>query len=217
MRKVSVGLFLVLALVSFPAMAALSLSVTNAAALQGAFGLRVSFDGTNTQAYVLDNSPNNEPEYHASFRIRADGMIMATDALIQIFRANEETSGSTVFRTVLHKRPSGAATPWAIQVLVARSAGAGGGFYPRIAEGLRPGGDQFTIEWHKGTNATIRLYRNGQFRKKLENANTNDFDVDVVRLGAGMGSTGASGQAGSFLDLDDFISTRTCQFPNCNF
>ncbi len=206
--------FLVLAaaigLIAAPATAAVSISVVGAAALQGSFGMRVTFDGTVTNAYVQDNSPNNEADYHVTFRIRADGTVMADNATVQILRAFEETSGDNVFRINLYKRPVGAATPWAFHILPANS---GGGFYPRISEGLRAGGDQFTVEWHKGASTTIRLYRNGNFRKDATGLNTNTFDIDYVRLGGGLGSTG--GVATGFLDLDDFVSTRTCQFASC--
>lgn len=217
MKLKGLAVLVVLLLAAAPVSAAVSITVTAAAALQGNFGMRVNFDGTVTNAYVQDNSPANEAEYHATFRIRADGMVMAPEATLQIFRAFEETSGANVFRLNLYRRPNGQATLWAFHILPARSAAAGGGFYPRIAEALRDGGDQFTVEWHKGTAATIRLYRNGNFRKKAENLNTNDFDIDYIRLGGGLGSTGGVASNGSFLDLDDFISTRTCQFASCNF
>lgn len=198
------------------AQADVSISVVNAAALQGSWGMRANFDGTNTNAYVQDNSPNNEADYFVTFRVRTDGMSMNNTTSINIFRAYEETSGSQAFRINIFRTNPGAAQDYALHVLPARDAGSGGGFYPRLAAFVRgapsrPLGDQFTIEWHKGASTTLNLYRNGTLNKTVSGLSTNDFDVDYVRLGA-LGNQINNALAGSFLDLDDFISTRTPQF-----
>ena len=77
------------ALISMAASANTSLAVTNAAAIDGNFGLEVIFDGTTTNAFVEDQTPADESTYNVEFKLRANNLT--------ILAANDATSRHEVF------------------------------------------------------------------------------------------------------------------------
>jgi hypothetical protein len=52
---------------------AATLEVNTTAAIEGTYGLEVLFDGTTEIAYVMDDSPNNEPIYRVLFKLTLPG------------------------------------------------------------------------------------------------------------------------------------------------
>jgi hypothetical protein len=206
-------------LFAVPVTAATSLSVTSGAALQGSFGLQVNFDGAGGNAYVQDNSPNNEAEYWASLRINDTGVTFQTGGNFQIFRAFTDDAGSqTVFRVTLLE----ASTPggnYRIRVLPRLDSGA---FHPTGYEVAvqtstpPPANQRFTFEWKAATapganNGRMVTYRDGVLRKQITDLDNDTLRVGMIRMG-GFGNT-TSVQAGSVLYLDDFVSTRTNHLP----
>ena len=64
-----------------------SLSVTQAAALGGTYGLEISHGGTNTGAFVVDDTPAGEQIYRFSFLINPNGMVGDSSLTPILFRA----------------------------------------------------------------------------------------------------------------------------------
>jgi len=204
------------------ASAATSISVVGGAALQGSFGMRVAYDGAGGAAYVQDNSPNAEAVYFAQFRIRASDNAgnnkptMVSLGSQQIFRAFvDDVPSGTAFRVNLFRNPPGDAQEYAIQVFPFLDGG--GTFAPRLAVNIQPDnvdGQQFAIEFRAGTgtaNGIMRVYRDGTLRKTQTGIDNDTLRVGMVRFGAPAAPAATAG----LLDVDDFISTRTCPGLPC--
>jgi hypothetical protein len=210
-----------LALVSLvavaPASAVTSIGVVGAAALQGSFGMRVTYDGAGGAAYVQDNSPNAEAVYFALFRIRPDSVTMTNLNGHQVLQAfvNDAGTGTPAFafRVNLFRNAVGAAQPWAIHVFPRKDDNT---FYtPRLAVNLNASPQQVGIEFRAGTgtgNGIMRVYRDGSMRKEELNIDNDTLRVGMVRFGA---PAAPDSSALGFLDLDDFVSTRTCPGIAC--
>jgi hypothetical protein len=193
-----------------------SIGVVGAAALQGSFGMRVTYDAGGGAAYVQDNSPNAEAIYFAQFRIRVNSTNMGFLASQQIFRAFvDEAPSGTAFRVNLFRNPAGDAQEYAMQVFPFLDGG--GTFAPRLAVNIQPDlvdGQQFAIEFRAGTgsaNGIMRMYRDGTLRKTQTGLDNDTLRVGMVRFGAPAAPSATSGT----VDLDDFISTRTCPGLPC--
>ncbi len=221
MRK-SIGLTVVGLLAALPLAAATSLSVTAGAALQGSFGLQINFDGTGGNAYVQDNSPNNESEYWVSLRLNDNSVTFNPSAPVKSFqflRAFTDDAGSaTVFRINVVD----ALTPGANLRVFVLPVLDGGAFHPTGTEtfittsAAPPTNNKFLFEWKAATapganNGRMVTYRDGILRKQITDLDNDTIRVGMVRMG-GFGNT-VSVQSGSVLYLDDFISTRTAQTP----
>jgi|GEM_PF-4904976 len=90
MRHKSIWMFAILAallLVNSPLSAQNTISVTNACASEGAYGLQVDFNASNSRAYVQDTSPEYEPVYRASFDFNPNAITMATGDAHSFFTA----------------------------------------------------------------------------------------------------------------------------------
>jgi len=191
--------------------AATSISVLGAAAIQGSFGMRVSFSGGG-DAYVQDNSPSAEKNYYVSFRMNDDGMTLPNFDAITILRASGAEDGSDLaFQVkVINTIPNVGGTDYAIHVIPRLDTGANG---VRVATFVKPGPHQYTVEFHAATadganDGIVKLYRDAILRKDRLDYNNDARGVGAVRFGASGVSAGVTGS----LDLDDFISTRTAQF-----
>lgn len=199
-----------------PMNAATSISVVGAAALQGSFGMRVTYGGGGA-AYVQDNSPNAEAVYYALFRIRPDGITMNNSQGHQLMQAfvNDDASGTPAiaFRVNLFRNAPAAAQPWAIHVFPRKDDNT---FYtPRLAVNLNASPQQVGVEFRAGTGSgdgIMRVYRDGSMRKEQTAIDNDTIRVGMVRFGA---PASPDASATGFLDLDDFISTRTCPGITC--
>src|SRR5262245_11987979 len=86
-RKMLLAFVAALALAATPSFASTTLAVNTGSALEGSFGLQISFDGAGGAAYVQDNSPVNETEYWAVFRINDTNINLDPGDSFQVFRA----------------------------------------------------------------------------------------------------------------------------------
>ncbi|MFN7941423.1 MAG: hypothetical protein U0X73_07470 [Thermoanaerobaculia bacterium] len=210
LRLVS-ALAVVLILSASTAFGATSIAVVGAAALEGSFGMRVTFSGGG-DAYVQDNSPNNEGAYFASFKMRDDALTLQNFDQFQVLRATGAEDGSNlVFQVkIINTIPNVGGTDYAIWVVPRLDDGS---FGTRIATFVKPGTHTYTAEFHKSSapganDGSCKIYRDSVL--KMQN-NTYDNDtktVNAVRFGA----IGVSATATGVLDLDSFVSTRTPQF-----
>lgn len=213
------------ALVAAPAFAATTITVVNGAGvvLQGSFSMQVNFDGAGGNAYVQDNSPNNESEYWVAFRVDDDNVTFNPAAATKSFQMlrtfTDESATATAFRVNLIDNRALTGSPnMALFILPTLN---GGGFHPTgtetfITSNTAPNGhSKFLLEWKAATgpganNGRMVTYRDGVLRKQLTNLNNDTIRVGMARFG-GFGNT-VSVQSGTLI-LDDFISTRTAQTP----
>jgi len=208
-RKIAGALVLSVLGVASAAQAATSIGVNGTAALQGSFGMQVSFDGSTNDAYVEDRSPNSETRYVVTWRMNTSPMTMTGASNHQILRAitGDPTPSGVAFQVKVYKT---VAAGFEVQVLARLDSGA---FTNRIAV-VGDASHQYSVDWKASSapganDGYAKLYKNGTLRKSLLNLDNDLQRVDMARFGA-FGAVDAS-TSGSFY-LDDFISTRTAQF-----
>jgi FtsP/CotA-like multicopper oxidase with cupredoxin domain len=171
-----------------------NVSVTEAAALEGAWGLAAQLNGTDA-AYVVDQTPMDEADYYASF----------------LFNPNDaDTAGSS------HNLLVGANADGTLIFGIQFETGANG---PEVRGWVRSGGvDTFTnwvhvanaaqqigLAWHSGADATFDLSINGQVVETLNGLDTTASRLEEVRLGPS--GEMAAGMAGTEY-FDSFTSAR---------
>ena len=209
------------ALISMAASADASLAVTNAAAIDGNFGLEVIFDNTATKAYVEDQTPSDETTYNVEFKLSAEG-----PGNLQIDVADDATSRHEVFasrnpanltRMEIHCRvaPGGPGTgncgnnndgQWRAKAYARKDDNTWKfcgqtGFQPTA-------NTTYGIEWVQGSggaDGTIRFLKNGTEVRLCNNIDNDDRGVNAGRMGAvNRVDTGTSGTS----YMDSFVSTR---------
>ena len=84
------GALFAVALLALPALAA-SLAVNGGAALEGSFGLEITFDGDAQRAYVEDDSPTAETHYNAKFRFDPNSIVMGENKRFKILSTRADT------------------------------------------------------------------------------------------------------------------------------
>lgn len=210
------------ALLVTPAFAATSIAVNGGAALQGSFGMQVSFDGAGGNAYVQDNSPNSESEYWVSVRLNDNSLSFNPAAATKSFQFMRAFTDDAASATVFRINVIDASTPGGnLRVFVLPTLD-GGAFHPLGTEtfittsAVPPANNKFVFEWKAATgvganNGRMVTYRDGILRKQITNLDNDTIRVGMVRMG-GFGNT-VSVANGTSLFLDDFISTRTAQTP----
>jgi FtsP/CotA-like multicopper oxidase with cupredoxin domain len=172
-----------------------NVSVAEAAALEGAWGLAVQLNGAEA-AYVVDQTPMDEANYYASF----------------LFNPNDaDTAGSS------HNLLLGLNADSTPILGIQFETGAGG---PEVRGWVRSGGvetftnwyhianaaQQIGLAWHSAADATFDLAIDGQVVETLSGLDTTASRLEEVRLGASSGM--AAGMAGAEY-LDSFTSART--------
>jgi hypothetical protein len=203
-----------------------SLSVNNAAAQDGNYGLEISLDGSSNAAYVQDNSPTDETTYRASFWIHRNDLSMdncggSCSTRFVAFLARQEDPGVTVFRIIVARLAvDGPLGPrYAFRFGVRND----GGDFVYMGGVILTGGvmrKHVTVEWQAGDpftqNGIARLYTsndggtpNLQFeRTTLQNGTMN---IDHVTIGAASGLSDQPtdvNSTGSWY-FDSFESYRT--------
>jgi len=167
-------------------------SVIGPAAATGNFGMRVDLGAT--QAYVQDNSPNSETYYYVRFSLNPSSVV---NGGFDVFRAM--SSGGDVVLAVE------AVTGTGLQV----RARLDDGNYQMLFTPLTPDWHIIELDWKAATPGLF----DGKLDWKVDGVavpglTTLDNDtgaIDFVRWGAMPLQATTSG----FLDLDDFVSTRT--------
>ena len=177
------------------------LSVSAAAAMQGAQGMQALINDTGTM-YVTDEIPNAEPHYRARFYFDPNSISMASGDAHSIFNAYmgswksvgrvELQSFGGVYRLrerVLNDDGSWTNTPWF-----------------EISDGPHP----VEVDWRAAStaganNGGISLWIDGVEQADLFSVDNDSQRVDRVRLGAVTGLD--SGTSGTYY-FDDFVSDR---------
>jgi len=198
-----------------PALAANTLDVTNAAAIEGNFGMEVTHDGSTNRVYVQDNSPSCETVYRAEFDFdRNDILIDNCSGTCSnrhvIFLARQSSPATTPFRITLIRfkvDASGSVPRYAIRLSAREDAG---NF--RFVGGFVLAGAPRTVavEWTAGSGDGIaRLLKNDVVQRELTNLDNDTHCVDLVRLGATSGLTAADALTDGTVYYDSFVSLRS--------
>ena len=169
------------------------ITVTGAAALQGAFGMRALITG-NTPAYVRDDTPANETSYHARFYFHPNATVENGH---QIF-VGRNTVGTTIFRIEYRRTNAGVLQ---IRARVQRSGGQSSTGWYTITNAAHA----IEIDWQSAASASFRLYIDGVLKQTLSGLNTSAYLLDSVRLGPSGGLGGGSSGTEYF---DSFVSNR---------
>ena len=180
-----------------------SLQVNDSAAMGDSdFGLEVVANG---YAFVLDDSPNGETVYRASFLFRPDTLRLRTGARVEILRLYSR-GGRHHVRLALQQVDPGR---FAVHLLVRGNRGSydfiGSGFVDRGAE------TEIELLWtaattRNGFDGSVALSIDGVPAAQEPTVANGRLDVRAVRLGLVAGRVG--GATGS-MDFDDFASFRT--------
>lgn len=193
--------------------AASSIAVTGAAAIEGSYGLAVTMDGVSDNAFVQDETPNNETVYRATFKFHRNTLAFAgapntAASSHAIFKAwdMDQPAGSQRQHIVLGLRlnASSALRLWA----KATDAGGGDVFTELGLPGLAGNPVTITVQFDQaaGTLQVCRKNLTGVFLCGTMNHNAGAHNVDQVNLGVtGAADTSTSGTYW----IDSFESYRT--------
>ncbi len=187
---------------------AAALSVTNAAALTGNFGLEVTMQGDTANAFVRDNSPDSETVFRANFQLKRNTISFVAPNSNVVFFAMQETGpppDKGVIRLTMGKFADG-------RVFVRAFAGQNTPLNFRFIGGtiITPATTVIGVEWVKSDpgadNGQLRLYRNGLLQQNRLDVKNDALDIDHVRFGAP--SLVDASTTGSYY-LDSYESFRT--------
>jgi hypothetical protein len=204
------SLALIAVTAAMPALAANSLDVTGAAAIDGAFGLAVTMDGSTNKAFVRDFTPDGETVYRATFKIDMNNLAMNTDDwhFIATFRADDTTSARNLMRIIVRYK-AGDINPYKIRFIARNDdkswAQPGGHSLPTS------GVSTITVEWQAATgpganNGIGRFYRNGILRAQVTNLDNDTWNgIGSAQLGVDQVDPGTVGT----IYYDSFESFRT--------
>lgn len=189
------------------------LSVTADAALEGNFGMKITYDGSTNQVFVQDNTPDGESTYNYEFRYNFNNTFIPLDGTqsVMLVRSDLPRNDMRVFMWCRNaacglgggggqnnlvfqlRRDTGGGTPWA--------------HCARLSQG--PNANVlWRVELVKGSGAddgVCRVFKNGVLTVEELNMPSDELDLDAHRWG-GL-STVNPAIAGSTFN-DSFVSTR---------
>ncbi len=206
------------ALISMAVSAQTTLAVTNAAALDGNFGLEVIFAGTTSKAYVQDDTPSDESTYNVEFKLRANPLtINASNGPDSRHETFAGRNPANLIRFEIHCRvaPGGPGTgncgpgndgQWRAKAYARRDNNTWKfcgqtGFVPT-------GNTTYGIEWVQGdggANGSIRFLKGGSEVLLCNNIDNDDRGINAARMGA-VNRVDAATSGTSY--MDSFVSTR---------
>ncbi len=224
MKKVSL-LVALAALVAVPAMAANTLAVTGAAALEGNYGLAVTHDGSTNDVYVSSTHPNAEPTYNFSFIIYPGTLASPLTVADYSIGFVKSTTGTKKWFIPIYLRRQNAF--WTIQTNVRQDNNSFAPWQTAVkvcgdASTTIPCTDPFytdgvefefryTAASAPGANdGTLEVYKDGTLRKTFSGLDTDQRLVDEIRWGAifqGDTNNHPPGNGGTYY-FDSFVSTR---------
>ncbi|MCB1054272.1 MAG: hypothetical protein KDD11_02020 [Acidobacteria bacterium] len=204
-RLLVLGAALALTVAAFavPASAA-TLAVTNGAAIDGSFGMGVTFDPmTTTRAYVEDATPNAETHYVFRYRFDPNDVIMDNNKRYKQFTAFRETptqyrginvtyrkgdgNGTNFYRVKSHMNESSAV--WQTSDWITIPEG------PSVLE----------VDWTRSSgpgaaDGVMRVWLDGVLVSTVSNLDNDEVNVDFVRWGA-VGGVDLNTDGTQFFDL----------------
>jgi len=215
----ALSLFAAIALVAMAASAgSSSLAVTNAAAIDGAFGLEVIMANSTGKAYVEDQTPSDETTYNAEFKLNAEGgglVIAVADDATSRHEVFAGRNPANLIRIEIHCRATfggagncgaGDTGQWRAKAYARRDNNTWkfcgqAGFQPT-------GNTTWGVEWVQGdggANGSIRFLKNGSEVRLCTGLDNDDRGMNAARIGAvNRVDTGTAGTS----YMDSFVSTR---------
>jgi len=184
------------AVVSKPPVVQGQLSVTNAAAMAGTWGMQAVIN-REMKAYVQDNTPAAEPSYHGRFWFDPNGTTTA-GTKHDIF-LGRDAAGQKIFRVQYRQTTGGL---YQIRAAVRRV----GGQRKTVWYTITNAAHAIEIAWQSGANVSFSLYIDGTLQGTLAGLDTSPYLLDLVQLGA---VGGVSDQVLGTEYFDAFLSTRT--------
>lgn len=217
MKPRSLSLTLLFSLIALtPVVAgAAAISVTNGAALEGAFGMQIDYNGTTQQVFVEDWTPDTEPTYNFEFRHNFNNVFMPAESTQFVMLVRSEAPASNEIRVYMWCRTNacgagGAGGQFNLTFQVRKDTGEPGGPWrhcARISAGPNANA-HFRVEVVQGTgvnDGTCRVYRNGALLADINNIPNDEMDIDTHRWG---GLAAVNTAISGFTKNDSFVSTR---------
>ncbi len=205
-----------LLIAAVPALAANSITVTGAAAIQGSFGMSVNLDpvaGAYDPVYVQDNSPNGETHMVTEFKIRAqalDAPASGAGRNFRFFNWGDDQNPATPHKILFAQRQATTGN-WRFLAWTYDN-----GAYTYV-------GGFFLFPYHSALSRTIRCEwtqatagANGSFRCErtdspgtqfFERTNIDDTATNTDYVQVGLFDYDSFNGPGSF-HFDDYVSTR---------
>jgi hypothetical protein len=168
--------------------------IRSAAGLEGGAGLTVILK-RNLRAYLRDNTPKAEREYHARFLFDPNGARTGTG--IQTLMQGYSGTSKNLFRIEYRHRSGGT---YQVRVLLRTNSGLKAGKWISIGDRKRT----LEIAWSAKSSGALRLYVNGTLRSALK-GNTAAYRLEQIRLGLVDPLRVGSGRE----LIDGFVSSRT--------
>lgn len=222
---------LVAAGAAVPAMAANSVAVTNAAALEGNFGLAVDITGGSnlTDAYVVTAHPDGETTYNFSFRLHPGTLNMDAAAAARSFiigNVRKLTPNRNFLFVYLMEQRNGW---WGVQANARNDNGAFPAWQTPVnvcnpspssavpCSSIDGTGVEIRYEWGAATapganNGFFRVYRNGVLARTFANLDNDLQTIEEAWWGAifmgGGTQNSPSTQADGTYYFDSYESTR---------
>jgi hypothetical protein len=223
---------LVLVAFATPAMAANTLTVTGAAALEGSFGLSINLDGTAgppanlNDTYVVTSEPIGETTYNFSFRIYPGTLNMDASTALKFFlvgNVRKATPDRNFLFVYFMKQADGW---WSMQANTRQDNGSFPAWqvpvkvcHPTNPAILCSSIDfvEIRYEWVASSgpgmnNGSLEVYRDGLLARTFSGLDNDTQTVEEAWFGAIFMANGthnsASVNAGGSLYFDSFVSTR---------
>lgn len=172
------------------------ISVTNAAALSGNYGLQAVLSG-NTPGYVVSNSPANELNYNARFYFNPNNTGTGTGQH-DIF-SGSNSAAKVLFRVQYRKTSTGVLQVRGLVVDI-NSVTTSTNWYT-----ISNAAHAVEISWHSAGSASFSLYIDGTVKQTLSGLNTSGYLLKQVRLGPSASLNSSTTGTEYF---DNFSSTR---------
>lgn len=179
---------------------AASLAVVPAAAYDGTYGLRVTLDSTSN-AFVQDNSPNDETVYRVSFKVR-NNLVMSNGTAHNMFRAR--MVGKPIFQVQAARDYAG---NYVVYALAYKDDGTVTGAFATFLNT----NNSLTFEWTAATapganDGTFRMYKGTNLRGELTGIDNDTHAIAMVQMGA---FGGIDATTSGTMDFDSFESFRS--------
>jgi uncharacterized protein YjiK len=172
-----------------------NLSVSQAAALGGSYGLQVNFSGT-TVIYVRDDSPSTESRYQAQFSFYPNSISMANGNYIYLLQGHD-TSNSVILLVQFYRSSAG----YQLRIRAYDSVLRTWVNTPYVTIANTP----HTVELQWANDGNVNFWVDGVGQGSLTGINNGVYKMESIRLGATyVSGTGISG----LYFIDDFQSRR---------
>lgn len=188
-RLFVLGAVLAVAIAAFavPASAA-TLAVTNGAAIDGSFGMEVTFDpATTTRAYVEDATPNAETHYVFRYRFDPNDIVMDNNKRYKQFTAFRETPSQYRAINVTYRKGDGTGTNF---VRVKSHENPASALWQTSAWITLPEAPSvLEVDWTRSSgpgaaDGVMRVWLDGVLMDTVNNLDNDECNIDFVRWGA---------------------------------